>query len=390
MFIANTVAMSSYFIWKLYPVIEARLWLPLSALAPGLQQETGSLELLKPLRIQELPREFSFWEIRAMTQDFRNMVGQGGSAQVFRGHLDDGTAVAVKRITTSSESDHALVGEAEFLKEISIIAHVHHRSLVRLLGSCRVPGAGWYLVYPFFENGSLDRWLFHGEERRRPLPWPARQRIAVDVARALAYLHHDCRRQILHLDIKPGNVLLDGDLRAHVSDFGISLSVARDLMTTTASAAVVDTLGRGTFGYMAPEMLVNAVSAKSDVFSYGMMLLELVGGRRNFESSSNDSSASPDFTQDYYPCIVREKMVRGELMEVVDAVMPLVDETEAEAVVKVALCCIQRQREMRPSMLTVVDMLEGRATADLQPVSRPPSALNSSVPHSSTLSSKDR
>ncbi|TVU34480.1 hypothetical protein EJB05_16315, partial [Eragrostis curvula] len=198
-------------------------------------------------------------------------------------------------------------------------------------------------------NGSLDRWLFHGKERRRLLQWQVRRRVAV----AWTW-------PILHLDIKPGNVLLDGDLRAHVSDFGISVSVARDLVTATTSA-VVDTSGRGTFGYMAPEMLVNAVSAKSDIF------LELVGGRRNFEPSSDDSSATPDFTRDYYPFIVREKMVRGELMEVVDAVMPLVDEAEVEAVVKVALCCIQRQRDMRPSMLTVVDMLEGRVTADLQP-----------------------
>ncbi|TVU34490.1 hypothetical protein EJB05_16325, partial [Eragrostis curvula] len=332
---------------KSFPVVEARLkWLPVSAIAPWRQEEKGPSKLT-PFRIQELPREFSFGEIRVMTQDFGNMVGQGGSAQVFRGHLDDGTAVAVKQITITSD-----VGEAEFLKEISIIANVHHRSLVRLLGYCRVPeGAGWYLVYPFLENGSLDRWLFHGEERRRLLPWPARRRIAVDVARALAYLHHECRLQILHLDIKPGNVLLDGDLRAHVSDFGISMTVARGNLTTS-SASVVDTRGRGTFGYMAPEMLVNAVSAKSDVFSYGMMLLELVGGRRNFEPWSSTSSETPDFTRDYYPCIVREKMVRGELMEVVDAAMPLVDEAEVEAVVKVALCCIQRHRDMRPTMLT--------------------------------------
>ncbi|TVU01012.1 hypothetical protein EJB05_53531, partial [Eragrostis curvula] len=369
---------------KSFPVVEARLkWLPVSAIAPWRQEEKGPPKLT-PFRIQELPREFSFGEIRVMTQDFGNMVGQGGSAQVFRGHLDDGTAVAVKQITITSD-----VGEAEFLKEISIIANVHHRSLVRLLGYCRVPeGAGWYLVYPFLENGSLDRWLFHGEERRRLLPWPARRRIAVDVARALAYLHHECRLHILHLDIKPGNVLLDGDLRAHVSDFGISMTVARGNLTT--SSVVVDTCGRGTFGYMAPEMLVNAVSAKSDVFSYGMMLLELVGGRRNFEPSSDDSSATPDFTRDYYPCIVREKMVRGELMEVVDAAMPLVDEAEVEVVVKVALCCIQRHRDMRPTMLTVVDMLEGRVTADLPTESRPPSVVNSSEPHSSTLSSKDR
>lgn len=199
----------------------------------------------------------------------------------------------------------------------------------------------------------------------------------MDVARALAYLHHECRLQILHLDIKPGNILLDGDLRAHVSDFGISVSVARDPAATTT---VVDTRGRGTFGYMAPEMLVNAVSAKSDVFSYGMALLELVGGRRNFEPSA--AQATPDLTRDFYPCVVREKLVRGELMEAVDAAMPLVDEAEVEAVVKVALCCIQHHRDMRPTMLTVVDM---------PPESRPPSVVNSSESFStSALSCQGR
>ncbi|CAO2183409.1 unnamed protein product [Urochloa humidicola] len=322
-----------------------------------------------------------------MTQDFASMVGQGGFAQVFRGSLDDGTAVAVKRIITSCEVP--VTGDDDFLREVSIVANVHHRSLVRLLGYC-LPrggaGAGRYLVYPFFENGSLDRWLFHGgEERRRLLTWPTRRCIAVDVARALAYLHHECHRRILHLDVKPGNILLDGGLRAHVSDFGISVSVARDL------ASVVDTRGRGTFGYMAPEMLVNAVSDKSDVYSYGMTLLELVGGRHNFEEAApaddgtGSSAAAPDLARDFFPYVVREKMAQGKLMEAVDAAMADVDEEAVELVVKVALCCIQRRRDLRPSMLAVVDMLEGRVDADLPSESRPSSAVDLPEPLSSSL-----
>jgi serine/threonine protein kinase len=278
------------------------------------------------------------------------------------------------------------VGHAEdddFLREISIVANVHHRSLVRLLGYCLQRGGGnrnRYLVYPFLENGSLDSWLFHGgEARRRLLPWPTRRCIAVDVAKALAYLHHECHQQILHLDIKPGNILLDGDLRAHVSDFGISISITRDLSN-------VDTRGRGTPGYMAPEMMVNAVSAKSDVFSYGMTLLELVGGRRNFEpASTDDSTATPDFTRDFFPYIVREKMARGELMEAVDAAMALADRDEVETVVKVALSCIQSRWDMRPSMVVVVDMLEGRVAIDLPPESRRLSTVNFSDLLSSSL-----
>ncbi|CAL5048977.1 unnamed protein product [Urochloa decumbens] len=386
MFVANVVAMSTYCAWKLYPIAKPWIQLGIQKLArflpaPAWQDEEEGLLLppqLASFRIQDLPREFSYGEVRAMTRDFEAKVGQGGSGQVFRGQLSDGTPVAVKRIATAA-------GEADdFLREISTVANVHHRSLVRLLGYCLPPRRGntsssssRYLVYPFFENGSLDTWLFDGgEERRRRLTWPARRRAAVDVARALAYLHHECRLQILHLDVKPGNVLLDGDLRAYVSDFGISVSVDPGMSS-------VDTRGRGTPGYMPPEMLVNAVSAKSDVFSYGMTLLELVGGRRNFEPSSGSGTAdassaaaeAPDLARDFFPCVVREKMARGEVMEVVDAAMAEVDREEVEAVVRVALCCIQRRWDMRPTMLTVVDMLEGRVAADLPPESPMSSSL---------------
>ncbi|XP_066373080.1 probable receptor-like protein kinase At5g20050 [Miscanthus floridulus] len=408
MFMANVVAISFHCIWKLYTVAQpwlhrhwrrklypiAQPWLLqyFSTLAPAwLMHDEEAGRLLLPLqqgRAAFRMREFSYDELRIMTQDFRSMVGQGGFAQVFRGVLLDddgtGTAVAIKRITTTGggggDRPPVVAGDDDFLREISIVSNVHHRSLVRLLGYC-LPREGLgsssrYLVYPFFDNGSLDSWLFHGtQERRRLLPWPTRRCIAVDVAKALAYLHHECWQQILHLDVKPGNILLDADLRAHLSDFGISMSITRDMSS-------VDTRGRGTPGYMAPEMLVNAVSAKSDVFSYGMTLLELVGGRRNFDPASSSttddasSSATPDFTRDFFPYIVRDKMARGELMEAVDAAMALVDREEVEAVVKVALCCIQSRWDMRPTMLTVVDMLEGRVAADLPLQSRHLSTVN--------------
>jgi serine/threonine protein kinase len=186
---------------------------------------------------------------------------------------------------------------------------VHQRSLVRILGYCLLRGVdgeghGQYLVYPFFEHGSLDWWLFHGEERRRLLPWPTRRRVAADVARALAYLHEcNCHRQILHLDIKPANILLDGGLLGHVSDFGISMSMAWDLTT------VDDTCGRGTPGYMAPEVWASALSAKSDVYRFGVTLLELVAGRQCFEHGGVEK---PKF----FPSVVWEKVERGETMEV--------------------------------------------------------------------------
>ncbi|CAO1948178.1 unnamed protein product [Urochloa humidicola] len=355
MSVCNFLALSVYCIWKLRPRgaaaevddTEAPLELPV------LKEEAGCSAPVQQstFYIEELPRKFSYEEICAMTGDFGTMVGRGGSSEVFRGLLDNDTPVAVKRITGNKP-----VGEADFLREISIVASVHHRSLVRLLGYCLLSGGGSHqclLVYPFFEHGSLDWWLFHGEERRRLLPWPARRRIAVDVARALAYLHHECHLQILHLDIKPANILLDGGLRAHVSDFGMSMSIAQDLTS-------VDTRGRGTLGYMAPEISLSKLSVKSDVYSYGMTLLELVCGRRSVADGA-DSSETPGV----FARVVREKMKRGALMEVVDAAMARVREEEVEAVVKVALCCVQHRRELRPSMLTVVGILEGRVAVGL-------------------------
>ncbi|CAL4948443.1 unnamed protein product [Urochloa decumbens] len=353
MTVCNLLALFVYCIWKLRSggaAAEVDEEAPLEL--PVLKEEAGCSTPVQQTTfyIEELPRKFTYEEICAMTGDFGNMVGRGGSGEVFRGLLDDGMPVAVKRITGNKP-----VGEADFLREISIVASVHHRSLVRLLGYCLLRRGGSHqclLVYPFFEHGSLDWWLFNGEERRRLLPWPARRRIAVDVARALAYLHHECRRQILHLDIKPANILLDGGLRAHVSDFGVSMSIAQDLTS-------VDTRGRGTLGYMAPEMSLSKLSVKSDVYSYGMTLLELVCGRRS--KDGGDSSETTDFLAR----LVREKMARGALMEVVDAAMVRVDEGEVNAVVNVALCCVQHRRELRPSMLTVVDILEGRVVVGL-------------------------
>ncbi|GJM93725.1 hypothetical protein PR202_ga10308 [Eleusine coracana subsp. coracana] len=351
-FVCNFLALLAYCVWRFWALLQACLRRVRSSAAPPLlpvvqQEEAGCSSPVvqhAAFRIEDLPREFSHDELLAVTGDFGSMVGRGGSGEVFHGVLEDGAAVAVKRII-----GNMAVGEADFLREISIVANVHHRSLVRLLGYCLLRnGEGqqqYLLVYPFFEHGSLDWWLFHGERRR----------VAADVARALAYLHHECRRQILHLDIKPANILLDGGLRAHVSDFGISMSIAWDRTS-------VDTCGRGTPGYMAPEVWASALSAKSDVYSYGVTLLELVAGRRCFEKP-----AAADL---FFPSVVWEKTARGEVMEVADAAMAHVDEGEVEAVVKVALCCVQPRREMRPTMLAVVDMLEGRVPVDLPPESR--------------------
>ena len=182
---------------------------------------------------------------------------------VFKGILDDGTAIAVKRIDGEEHEDE------EFKAEVAVLATIQHRNLVQLLGFCLVPRGPRFLVYEFIENGSLDNWIFNGDNRR-VLPWAFRYSIAVDVARALSYLHHDCRTRVLHLDIKLENILLDGDFRARVADFELSKLMGADegrILTTV----------RGTRGYLAPEwMLESGASEKIDVYSFGMALLEML------------------------------------------------------------------------------------------------------------------
>ncbi|KAJ4802448.1 Receptor protein kinase [Rhynchospora pubera] len=310
------------------------------------------------LEMAGLPTRFTVRDLETATQNFQTPIGEGASGAVFKGTLADGSTIAVKRIKWQQS------GETEFRTEITIIASLQHVNLVRLLGYCISTRRDRYLIYQFFENGSLDAWLFKDDRRRSQLKWLSRYQIATDVAKALSYLHHECHHRILHLDIKPANILLDRSFRAMVSDFGISKLIARD-------ESSVITRARGTIGYLAPEMLVpNAISTKSDVYSYGMVLLELIGGRRNFllvidkENQQRQNS--------YFPKIVREKMMQGKVMEVVDQSLARIEEISEEEVsmlVRLALWCIQGNPELRPSMTEVVEMLEGRMPVHMPPES---------------------
>ncbi|CAD5194308.1 unnamed protein product [Musa acuminata subsp. malaccensis] len=311
-------------------------------------------------KVAGLPTKFSLKELDAATDNFQALIGRGGSGAVFKGILDNGTPVAVKRI------EGAEYGEKEFRAEISAIASVQHVNLVRLLGYCLVPGGGpCFLVYEFIENGSLDGWIFssareHRARRGQCLPWPLRYQVAIDVARALAYLHHDCRARVLHLDIKPENILLDTGFRGVVADFGLSKLMSRDQSRIVASV-------RGTRGYLAPEWLLGSgISERSDIYSYGMVLLELVGGRRNVRVVDPTADAEQR-KWSYFPKIVMEKAREGRVMEVVDERLERVDERQVTTMVNVALWCIQEQPELRPSMARVFDMLEGRLAVGAPP-----------------------
>ncbi|XP_058727646.1 probable receptor-like protein kinase At5g20050 [Vicia villosa] len=314
-------------------------------------------------KVAGVPTKFRYNELEEATDGFQSLIGRGSSASVFKGILNDGTSVAVKRIDAEER------GEREFKSEVAAIASVHHVNLVRLFGYCNSSSAPRYLVYDFISNGSLDCWIFpKRESQRRPrrsgcLSWKLRYKVAIDVAKGLAYLHHDCRSRILHLDIKPENILLDESFRALVSDFGLSKLTPKD------ESQAMSTI-RGTRGYMAPEWLLEkGISDKTDVYSYGMVLLEIVGGRKNVILVEDEKDKSKRKWQ-YFPKIVNEKVKQGKIMEIVDDRLMECDENEVIKLVYIALWCVQEKPRFRPSMAKVVDMLEGSVMVDEPPATK--------------------
>ncbi|KAL3535823.1 hypothetical protein ACH5RR_004284 [Cinchona calisaya] len=321
-------------------------------------------------KVAGVPTKFRYKELEDATDGFRSLLGRGASASVFKGILNDGTPVAVKRIVGDER------GEKEFRSEVAAIASVQHVNLVRLLGYCSVPTGPRFLVYEFVHNGSLHNWIFprkqsqleRGRIRGGCLSWDHRCRVALHVAKALAYLHHDCRSCVLHMDLKPENILLDERYNAVVSDFGLSKLMGKE------ESRIVTTI-RGTRGYLAPEwILENGVSEKCDVYSFGMILLEIIGGRRNIcvtNEDGNDNKTKKKF--ECFAKIVIEKLKEGKIMEIVDRRLAQaggVDETMVRRLVCVALWCIQDKPKIRPSMAVVVEMFEGRVPVDEPPDSQ--------------------
>lgn len=300
-----------------------------------------------------MPIRFTYDELDSATNGFTEKLGQGGFGSVYLGELKDGTKLAVKKLEGIGQ------GKKEFRAEVSIIGSIHHLHLVRLRGFC-AEGHHRLLAYEFMAKGSLDRWIFRrkkGEDH--PLDWPTRFAIAVGTAKGLAYLHEDCDSKIIHCDIKPENVLLDQNFHAKVSDFGLA-----KLMTREQSH--VFTTMRGTRGYLAPEWITNyAISEKSDVYSYGMLLLEIVGGRKNYDPTEASEKS-------HFPSYAFKMLEEGKLRDVLDASGGTHGEDESVSdAVKVALWCIQEDMSARPSMTKVVQMLEGLCPVPPPPTSTP-------------------
>nr|CAD1843000.1 unnamed protein product [Ananas comosus var. bracteatus] len=305
-----------------------------------------------------LPKRIPYRELKEATRNFQTPIGRGGSGSVFKGILGDGLPVAVKRI------EGELRGEREFRSEITAILSVQHVSLVRIVGYCIIPRSYRFLVYEYFENGSLDNWIFPKAGRENNcLNWALRYQVAIDVAKALAYLHHQCRQRILHLDVKPENILVDENFRAHVTDFGISRLLGVD------ETSVITTV-RGTRGYLAPEWFAGGgICEKSDVYGYGMVLFELMSGRRNINFVDEGGHISQR-RWSYFPKNASEKMKGGNLMELVDQRLigsGDVKEEEVKTLVYVAFWCIQDKPELRPSMEMVANMLQRYVAVGVPP-----------------------
>ncbi|KAJ4809554.1 Serine/threonine-protein kinase [Rhynchospora pubera] len=293
------------------------------------------------------PVQFSYKELHRSTKGFKERLGSGGFGTVYRG-LVNHIPVAVKRLEGIEQ------GEKQFRMEVATISSTHHLNLVRLIGFCS-EGRHRLLVYEFMKNGSLDAYLF-GDGKH--LPWPIRFNIAIGTARGVTYLHEECCDCIVHCDIKPENILLDDNFNAKVSDFGLArLISAKDHRNRTLTSV------RGTRGYLAPEWLANLpITSKSDVYSYGMVLLELISGRRNFDVSEGTSRKK-------FSLWAFEEFERGDIAKILDqrVVSVDLDMEQIERALKVCFWCIQEQPSMRPSMGKVVQMLEG-----IMQVERPP------------------
>lgn len=284
-----------------------------------------------------VPKRYKYSELKKITGSFKDELGEGGYGTVFKGQLEDGHKVAVKLLKGSKGN-----GE-EFVNEVVSICRTSHVNIVSLLGFC-VHGHKRAIVYEYMANGSLDKYI-QSEETRMVIGWEKLREIAVGIARGLEYLHRGCSTRIIHFDIKPNNILLDEDFSPKIADFGLAkLCHLKDSALSMAEA-------RGTIGFIAPEVFsrgFGVVSTKSDVYSYGMMLLEMVGGRKNLAESTENSS------QEYFPNWVHDRLVKDLQSHEVTCKT----EEIAKQMTLVGLWCIQTTPENRPSMSRVMEMLD--------------------------------
>ncbi|CAO2211269.1 unnamed protein product [Urochloa humidicola] len=291
------------------------------------------------------PKRYNYSEVAKITSSLNNKLGEGGYGMVFKGRLDDGRLVAVKFLHDSKGD-----GE-EFVNEVMSIGRTSHINIVSLFGFC-LEGSKRALIYEYMPNGSLDKYIY-SENPKATLGWDKLYIIAIGIARGLEYLHHSCNTRIVHFDIKPQNILLDQNFHPKISDFGLAK------LCHTKESKLSLTGARGTPGFIAPEVhsrTFGVVSAKSDVYSYGMMLLEMVGGRKNFKSMAQQSS------EKYFPHWIYDHFGQDDGSQACEITHE--NKGIARKISVIGLWCIQILPMHRPTIGKVLEMFE-RGTDEL-------------------------
>ncbi|KAJ1684869.1 hypothetical protein LUZ63_016259 [Rhynchospora breviuscula] len=293
-------------------------------------------------------RRYTYKELVKATKNFNDELGRGGSGVVYKGIVDDERLVAVKKLNDVTQ------GEEEFQAELSVIGRIYHMNLVRVCGFCS-EGPHRILISEYFKNGSLDKILFdEPQNSNNVLGWYERYKIAAGIAKGLAYLHHECLEWVLHCDVKPENILLDAELEPKIADFGLAKLLHRGGPDPQMSRI------RGTRGYIAPEWAFNLpITAKADVYSYGVVLLELVMGMRVSDMATEENEK--DVGLRTLIETVKRKLNGGEphwVSGLVDVRLEgHFDSSQAAAMVKLAISCLEEDRSKRPTMSETAQIL---------------------------------
>jgi hypothetical protein len=292
------------------------------------------------------PHRFSYEELSQATNGFSKdqLLGSGGFGKVYRGILSNNSEIAVKCVNHDSKQ-----GLREFMAEISSMGRLQHKNLVQMRGWCRKSNE-LMLVYDYMPNGSLDRYIFH--KPKKLLNWQQRRQVLADVAEGLNYLHHGWDQVVVHRDIKSSNILLDSDMRGRLGDFGLAKLYSHNEVPNTTRVV-------GTLGYLAPELVTMAVATSaSDIYSFGVVILEVACGRRPIEMGSTEEEDSVLID------LVRDLHAKGKAVEAADERMKgeFVVE-EMEMVLKLGLVCCHPDPQRRPSMREVVAVLVGEDVA---------------------------
>ncbi|KAL4587155.1 hypothetical protein LXL04_000021 [Taraxacum kok-saghyz] len=292
-------------------------------------------------------RRFTYIELKKASCNFSDEIGRGGASIVYKGKLADNRVAAIKMLTNTNHQ-----GEAEFQAEMSTIGWVNHMNLIETWGYC-AEGNHRLVVYEFMENGSLAENL-----DSRKLDWENRFEIAKGIAKGLAYLHEECLEWVLHCDVKPHNILLDSSYIPKVADFGLSKVLDRGGINQWNFSMI-----RGTRGYMAPEWVLNLpITSKVDVFSYGVVILEMITGRSPASMQLSNEDGKPKTTLINWVRDIRQEFEEDGLESWVDVIVdPSISDkynkTTMENLVRIALECVEEDKGVRPSMSQILDML---------------------------------